>query len=309
MKFILMQSIFNKSLYGFLWLVSKLPWFIFYRVSDFCYVVVYYVIGYRKAIVTENLKEAFPEKSIAEIKTIRRKFFRFMCDMFLENIKSISISDKEIKKRFKVINTEVFDQIHQSPKSNILLAAHYASFEWSNSMGLGKPYQFVAAYKPIRNPFFNDLIVKLRSKYGAEVVASKEVLRFALRKERAEKGQRIYGLIADQSPGQIKKDTLFLPFMGREVPVFTGGEFLAQKFNMSVSYLKVTRVKRGFYEAEVMMLQEDVSSNKNFEATRAYYKIIEAQIHEKPELYLWSHKRWKYAKKSYSLILQRKYLS
>lgn len=291
-----MQSILNKLLYALLWLTSKLPWWIFYLVSDLCYFIVYYIIGYRKRVVTENLKNAFPKKSFQEIKSIRKKFFSFMCDMFLENIKSISISDKEIKRRFVVTNPEVFDTIHKSSKSNILLAAHYGSFEWSNSMGLGTPYRFVAAYKPVRNSFFNNLVVGLRSKYGAEVVASKDVLRFALRNERKEKGQRIYGLIADQSPSEIKKDTLFLPFMNREVPVFTGGEFLATKLDMSVSYLKVTRKKRGFYEAEVVMIQDDASNNTNFEATRDYYKIIEAQIHEKPELYLWSHKRWKHAK-------------
>ncbi len=219
-----------------------------------------------------------------------------MCDMFLENIKSISISDKDIKRRFVITNPEVFDAIHRSPKSNILLAAHYGSFEWSNSMGLNTPYRFVAAYKPVKNQFFNKLVVDLRSKYGAEVIPSKDVLRFAIKNERSEKGQRIYGLIADQSPRQINKDSLFLSFLGREVPVFTGGEFLAKKLDMSISYLKVTRKKRGFYEAEVVMIQEDATNNENFEATQAYYNIIEAQIREKPELYLWSHKRWKHAR-------------
>lgn len=290
-----MRIFLYKVLYFLFYTTSLLPWWLFYKISDFCFLVVYYVLGYRKEVVTDNLRQAFPEKSWKEIKVIRRKFYRFMCDMFLENIKQLTISKKEMQKRFVVTNPEVLDKMHMSPKSGIILAGHYGSFEWSNSMEIDKPYQFVAAYKPVRNAYFNDLVIKNRAKYGAEVVPSKEVLRYVIGKERKEKGQRFYGLVADQSPSDVKKDTLFLSFMGRKVPVFTGGEFLARKFDMHICYMKVGRKKRGFYEAEIVMIEEEVTEGEKFSATKKYFEILESQIKEKPELYLWSHKRWKNA--------------
>ncbi len=218
-----------------------------------------------------------------------------MCDMFLEMTKSITISNEELQKRYVLKNPEMFRHIENSGKSTVLLAAHYANYEWSNALCLYTTNQVVAAFKPIKNKYFNDLVYKLRSRLGAEVVASKEILRHAFAMERNDPGRRIYGLIADQTP-RLDKDNIYKTFLGREVPVFVGGEALAKKKKLSITYAKVDKVKRGFYEIEIVMIDEDVSDFTNFEATEKYYNIIEAQIRERPELYLWTHKRWKHAK-------------
>lgn len=288
-----MQLLVFKIIYAFLWLISILPWSIFYLLSDFVFFVMYRIVKYRKRVVTDNLKLAFPEKSYEEIKEIRKKYYRHMCDMFLEMIKSITISHKETQKRYRFKNLEALRKLETNGKSIILLAAHYANYEWGNSIELSTTHNVVGVFKPIKNPHFNEFAKSIRARFGATVIPSKKVMRYVIAKERKKDGPSLYGLVGDQSP-KPSPDNYKIPFMGPKVPVFVGGEVLAKKMDMAVCYLKVEKVKRGFYEAEVVLIQNDLSKNENFEATRTYYKMLEAQIRDKPEYYLWTHKRWKH---------------
>lgn len=281
-------------MYAFLWLISILPWTLFYLLSDFVFFVIYRIVKYRKRVVTENLKLAFPEKSYEEIKEIRKKFYAHMCDMFMEMIKSITISQKETQKRYQFKNLEALQKLESEGKSIIILAAHYANYEWGNSINLYTSHNVIGVFKPIKNQHFNEFAKSIRARFGTTVIPSKKVMRYAIQKERQKDGARLYGLIGDQSP-KPNKDNYMIPFMGPEVPVFVGGEVLAKKLKMAICYLKVEKVKRGYYEAEVVLIQDDLSQNENFEATRTYYKMLEAQIRDKPEYYLWTHKRWKHA--------------
>lgn len=292
-----MELLKFKILYAFLWLISILPWPIFYALSDVVFFLIYRVIKYRKRVVTTNLKLAFPEKSYAEIKEIRKKFYKHMCDMFLEMIKSITISHKETQKRYTFKNLDTLRRLEAENKSIILLAAHYANYEWGNSIQLTTTQNVVGVFKPIKNPHFNDFAKKIRARFGADVIPSKKVMRYVIQQERKKTKATLYGLVGDQSPKASKND-FTIPFMGREVPAFVGGEVLAKKLDMAVCYLKVEKVKRGFYEAEVVLIQDDLSNNNDFEAIRTYYKMLEDQIKQQPEYYLWTHKRWKHAEKA-----------
>ncbi len=293
-----MQLIKFKIIYFFLWAISKLPWSLFYLLSDFVYFIVYRIIKYRKNIVIDNLHLTFPEKSKEEIKTISKKFYAHMCDMFMEMLKSISISHKETQKRYKFKNLDTLRQLEKEKRSFILLAAHYANYEWGNCIELSTSHAAVGVYKPIKNAYFNEFAKKIRARFGSEVVPSKKVMRYAIEKERSKTFPRLYGLIADQSPSSSKsRENFLVSFMGQEVPAFVGGEVLAKKLDMAICYLKVEKVKRGFYEAEVVLIDDDLSNNNNFEATTTYYKMLEEQIKKKPEYYLWTHKRWKHASK------------
>jgi len=245
--------------------------------------------------VKNNLRLAFPEKSEQEIKNITKKFYSHMCDMFMEMVKSVSISKKETHKRYKFKNLEALKKLEAEGKSIILLAAHYANYEWGNSIDPITNHKVVGVFKPIKNPHFNEFAKKIRARFGSDVIPSKMIMRYAIQKERQKDGPRLYGLVGDQSP-KPSSDNYIIPFMGPEVPVFVGGEVLAKKLNMALCYLKVEKVKRGYYEAEVVLISDDLSKNENFEATRTYYKMLEAQIKNKPEYYLWTHKRWKHAK-------------
>ena len=291
-----MELLKFKIMYALLWCISILPWPIFYAISDVVFFIIYRIVKYRKRVVTANLKLAFPEKTIDEIKEIRKKFYKHMCDMFMEMIKSITISHKETQKRYKFKNLDALRKLEADNKSIILLAAHYANYEWGNSIQLTTTQNVVGVFKPIKNPHFNDFAKKIRARFGATVIPSKKVMRYTIQQERKKTGATLYGLVGDQSPSSSNND-FKIPFMGHDVPAFIGGEVLAKKLNMAVCYLKVEKVKRGYYEAEVVLIQDDLSENKEYEAIRAYYKMLEEQIRNQPEYYLWTHKRWKHANK------------
>ena len=292
-----MQSLTFWVIYPILWIISKLPWKLFYLFSDLIYIVVYHIIGYRKAVVTDNLTNAFPEKSIKEIASIRRKFYRHMCDMFLESLKSMSISDKETQKHYKFINREDFQKLEDANKSYMLIAGHHANFEWANSIDLLTKYTCVGVYKKVKNPHFDKLFKGIRGRFGAEIVPNKQISRYTvlMEKKPETRGKRMYGIVADQTP-KLSDSNYYKSFMGREVPVFVGAEVLAKKLDLNYAFLKVKKVKRGYYEAEVVIISDDITSVKDFEATETYMDLVEAQIREQPELYLWTHKRWKHSR-------------
>jgi len=292
-----MQRVIYWLIFPPLWFISILPWKVFYLLSDFVFLIIYYVIGYRKKVVTRNLKNAFPKKSKKELKTIRKKFYQHMCDMFLEMVKSITIPNDSIKKRY-AIQPEVFQKLEKSPKSYMIIAAHYANYEWSNVIDFISDKTCVGVYKKIKNPYFEKLIKKIRGRFGSEVILNTDVIKHALLKERKPetRGKRIYGLIIDQTPKSSSKNHL-VNFLGREVPAFTGAEALAKKLDLPVVYCKVTKVKRGFYEAEYVEIPHETNETSPFPITEKFYELLEEQIKERPELYLWTHKRWKHAKK------------
>ncbi len=219
-----------------------------------------------------------------------------MCDMFLEMVKSISISNETTKKHYKFIHTESLRKLEESGKSYVLLAGHYASYEWANSIDLNTSFTSVGVYKPIRNLSFDRLAKKIRGRFGADVIPNKKIMRFAVAKERKNPGGSIYGLISDQSPKLHGGKTYWSKFMGQKVPIFVGGEILAKKLDLNIAYLKVEKVKRGYYEAEVVIISDDAKSIPDFKATDTYTSLLEEQIRNRPELYLWTHKRWKHAR-------------
>jgi len=292
-----MHTLIFWLVYPILWCISKLPWKLFYVFSDIICFFVYRIVGYRKKVVNDNLTHAFPEKSEKEIKQLQGKFYRHMCDMFLETLKSISISDKEIQKHYKFINKGDFQKLEDANKSYMLIAGHHANFEWANSIGLITKYTCVGVYKKVKNPHFDKLIKGIRARFGAEVVPNKQISRHTVLKENnAEtKGKRLYGIVADQTP-KISKNNHYMSFMGREVPVFVGAELLAKKLDINYAFLKVKKVKRGYYEVEVEIISDDIASLPKYEASEKYMRMVEDQIREQPECYLWSHKRWKHAR-------------
>ncbi|WGK94403.1 MULTISPECIES: lysophospholipid acyltransferase family protein [Flavobacterium] len=289
-----MQFLIYIISFPFLWLISKLPFKLFYWFSDGIYVLIYYIIGYRKKIVRHNILIALPNLSESERLKIEKKFYRHMCDMFLEMIKTMSISTEEMKKRFKITNIEVVKEYEQKNKSIILLASHYASWEWLLSINESTSFKCIGVYKKINNPYFDKLIRNIRSKFNSELVATDKTI--ALIAENQEKGiMGMYGLASDQSP-QVHKTFHWQQFMGIEVPVHTGAEMLAKRYDLEVVFAKVKKVKRGFYEATFVPICEHPRTIPDYEITDTYLKEVEKQILEAPEYYFWTHKRWKHRK-------------
>lgn len=287
-----MQFLIYIIVYPFLWSISKLPFRLLYIVSDGFYILLYHIIGYRKKVVNNNLRLVFPDKTEKEITVIRKKFYKHLCDMFLEMAKTMTISEKELKKRFHITNPEEFKRLESLNKSVILIFGHYASWEWSIVLQNYINFKGFAVYKKLANLHFDKLVRDIRSKFNTTLISTKETISIINQTE-AKGIKSITGFLSDQSP-RLTKDVYWSTFMGINTPCFTGAERLAKKLDLSTAYLKVTKVKRGFYEAEIITLAEDSNKYKDYELTDMFLKEVEKQIHKAPEYYFWTHKRWKH---------------
>lgn len=289
-----MQFLVYIIAYPFLWLVSILPFPIFYALSDVIYFLIYHIIGYRKKTVRNNLALALPHLGEAERRVIEKKFYQHFCDMFLEMAKTMTISEEEINKRFVITNPELVTEYEQKGKSIMLLASHYASWEWLLALNKKLSFQGVGVYKKLANKYFDKLVIDIRSKYNTKLVVTRETIPLIANNQR--KGiLSMYGMASDQSP---KNDRIIHwgNFMGIDVPVHTGAEVLAKKYDLTVLFAKVEKVKRGYYQATLIPLTDDPKSIPNFEITNMFIKEVEKQIHEAPEYYFWTHKRWKHSR-------------
>lgn len=287
-----MQRQLYLLVYPIIWLISKMPLWLLYIKSDVFFVLIYYLIGYRKKVIKQNLKLAFPEKTEEERTTICKKFYKHLCDLVFETIKGLTISEKEISKRYAFENLEVIEALHQKQRSVLLMSGHYASWEWSGILNKKNDFKNYAVYKQIENPYFNDFIKKLRERFGGTLVKSKHVIPVLYRSFKKEV-LSLTLIISDQSPRPDihgHRDT----FMGVDVPVYTGTEALAKKLDFAAVYYHVEKVKRGYYSVRFIPLAEHPRTHKNFEITRLFLDQLEAQIRKQPEYYLWSHRRWKY---------------
>lgn len=288
-----MQRLVFWLVYPLLWFLSILPFKLFYLFSDFVFVVVYYLVRYRRKTVTENLQLVFPQKSSEEIKRIRKKFYRHMVDMFLEMIKSISISNEELKKRFAFTNLDEVRKLQEMNKSIIIACGHYASYEWLNAIQLhGLDYRGFGIYKKIKNKHFDKLVKDIRGRFNGTLITTTKTTKTIT--ENQQKGiLGMYAMVADQSP-KLSRSKVWTEFMGIKTPVFTGTEKLSRHLHMAVVYLHVEKVKRGHYIATFKPISYEPSKEPEFYITRKYFDELEAQIKEEPEYYLWTHKRWKH---------------
>lgn len=289
-----MQFLIYLLVYPILWLISILPFPVLYLFSDFVYFLVYYVIGYRKKTVRKNIALALPHLSEQERLIIEKKSFHHLCDMFLEMIKTMSISEKEINKRFSYTNLDVYLDLEKKEKSIALMCAHYASYEWVLSMNNHITFKGYGIYKKIANPYFDKLVKNIRAKFKAYLITTKETKTTI--EQNAKNGVLgIFGFASDQTPR--RSDTMHWDsFMGIETPIHTGAEMLAKRYDMNVIFLKVKKVKRGYYEASFEVLSDDVKSIPDYKLSENFMRKVEQQIYEAPEFYLWTHKRWKHKK-------------
>ncbi|MDT0645940.1 lipid A biosynthesis acyltransferase [Zunongwangia sp. F260] len=281
-------------IYPLLWIISILPFKLFYAVSDAVFFLVYHIIGYRKKVVAENLKLVFPEKTEEERFRIRKKFYSHMCDMFLEMIKTLSISEKELRKRFKFVNPEEIIRLQKQDKSIMMMCGHYASYEWMIALQLyGLDVIAYGIYKKIKNPYFDKLVRDIRGRFNGELISTTKAT-ITITKHESENKRAIYAMVADQSP-KLLKSKYWADFLNIKAPVFIGSEKLAREFNMAVLYLNVEKVSRGHYVANLVNITDSAAQEPAHQITRTYLDLLEKQIRKKPEYYLWTHKRWKHS--------------
>ncbi|NNT72733.1 lipid A biosynthesis acyltransferase [Flavobacterium sp. IMCC34852] len=290
-----MQLLVFLLLYPIIWFMSKMPFRVLYLISDLVYILVYYLIGYRKKIVGQNLAAALPHLSDKERKAIERKSYRHLCDMFLEMMKTMSISEGEMNKRFQFTNIEALTVMEKQGKSIAVLMAHYASYEWAISLNNFSNLTGYAIYKRVGNVYFDKLVKDIRLKFKAQLITTRETIP-TIEKNHLENRLGLYGFASDQSP-QLSKTHHWGTFLGIETPIHTGAEMLAKRFDMNVIFLKVKKVKRGYYEATLETMFDHPKEVPNYQISDEFLRRVEKQIYEAPEYYLWTHKRWKHKKK------------
>ena len=291
-----MQFIIYILVYPFLWIISILPFRLLYAFSDGLYILIFRIFGYRKKVVTSNLKLVFPEKTEKEIAAITKKFYHHLCDMMVEAIKSLTITEAEMKKRFTFTNVELLQDLENNGRSVALMCGHYGSWEWIFVLQSYIKNKGYAVYKRIENKHFDKLIKGIRAKYNSELITTKETIP-KLMKAKVHKKTFICGFVSDQSAKRWKA-LHWAEFMGHRVPMHTGAEMLAKRLDLAVVFFRVKRLKRGYYETTFETITEHPKEFKDYEITDIFFRLVEKQIYEAPEYYLWTHKRWKDKDKS-----------
>ena len=281
--------------YPVIWLLSSLPMALLYLLSDGLYLLFFYVIGYRKKVVLDNLTLAFPEKEERELLEIRKKFYRHFTDLVVESVKAFTMSKAFVSKRYAFNNPEVVNDLHKKGRSIAFVGAHQANWEWSCSMPMVVDVLCFGAYTRMGNKYFDRVIKKSRSKFGFIGYETTKTVQ-AIKSNFDNGVQGLYLLLSDQSP-QIHKTHYWSEFMGVKVPIHTGAEMLAKKFDMAVVNYSIKKIKRGRYKVDLEIITETPQQFKNYEITDQYLAIVERNIREQPEYYLWSHKRFKHKDK------------
>lgn len=277
-----------------LYLLSLLPFPVLYFFSDMAYGFLYYIMGYRKKVVMENLKIAFPEKTEAERTRIAKKFYHQFVDNFIETLKFLSLNEKGFAKRFD-FDTSGLDQAYKSGKSIQLLVMHNFNWEYANwGMARVSKYPFLAIYMPVGNKHFDRIIMNMRARFGTILIPATNFRRTYMEYV---KTQHTTGSVADQSPGDPRKAWWFY-FFGKPTAFVTGPEKGA-RLNDSVLILInfYPTERRGYYKMTSTFLTDDPQSFPEKEITRQYVRYVEKCIREHPSNYLWSHRRWKHVYK------------
>lgn len=281
---------FYYVLYGFLYVLSLLPFRALYFISDCIYPLLYYVIGYRRKVIESNLKIAFPDKTEEERTLIMKDFYRRFLDNFIETIKLLTISEKQLNKRF-VCDYTIINEIFQTGKKLQIHTAHFFNWEFADAaFSIQLPYRLLVVYMPIKNRPIDKIFFDMRSRFGATLIPatsfSTEILKYA-------NELTALALVADQNPGNPER-AYWTDFFGQMTPIVVGPEKGARINDAAVVMVSFNRIKRGYYEADIKLLTTEPRTLPRGEITRQLMQFVEETIRKHPSNYLWSHRRWKW---------------
>ncbi len=273
-------------------LFSKLPLKVLYGLSDFIFVILYFVVGYRKDVVFQNLKNSFPEKSDSELKIIRKKFYHNFCDYLVETLKSFTISSHELRVRVQHLNQDVFHEAKKENKNVILLAGHIFNWEWFNALATIIPQEkSFPVYRKVQSSFWEQKVKAIRNRFGNHALEAKEVIRHIFKN--TNDGNSVYMFVADQTP-HSSEVTYGLEFLHQKTPAFVGYDKLSTRMDLVFVYCEMKKVKRGYYQINYHRIYPEGEKFQEYEVVRKFHKMLETTINKRPDNYLWSHRRWKY---------------
>lgn len=296
-----MQGLIYYISLPFIYLLSILPFPILYRVSDGFYFILYYFIGYRKKVAMQNLRNSFPEKSEAEIKRLCKDFYHYLCDLFLESFKTLTISRSSMLKhcRLSPAAKDIFDRYHREGKSIVLVMGHYGNWEWAgNTYSLICKQKLFVVYHPVENKYFNGLIYRMRTRFGTGLIEMKDTFKDMV-KHKAMISTTAF--IADQTPPP--ESAFWTNFLNQNTPVFRGTEKIAKKLDYPIVYITIKRLKRGYYNILAEVLSEDSKNTIDGKISELHTARLEKDIREQPEIWLWTHKRWKHKRPTESKLI------
>lgn len=272
-----------------IYLVASLPFSWLYKVSDFFY---FFLIksGYRKNVVIKNLSKSFPEKTTEEIDQLYKEYYQYLCDLILETIKTLTITEKEVLERCTYTQPKWMEEYYLQGRSIIIVMGHFGNWELGGPVfSLHNNHQLNVIYRPLTNPYFEALMCKMRTGFGTKITKVNDTLRVMVSDK---KNITAIAFIADQTASPA--NAYWTEFLNQDTAVFVGYEKLAKKFNYPVVYMPIKRLKRGYYTMEPELMFDNPSETKEFEICEAFTRRLEKDIIKNPTTWLWSHKRWKH---------------
>lgn len=271
--------------------ISLLPFPLLYGVSNGLYVLFYYVLGYRKKVVMQNIRNSFPEKSEKEQVVICKKFYKHFCDLILESLKTFTISEKQVSKRVVCKNPELINRYFEQGRSVIIAGGHYNNWElFAVGVDALIKHKTIGIYKPLSNKYFDEKMRTTRSKYGLYMISTKIVKR-VFDEEINHPTATIFAI--DQSPSN-PRTCYWMKFLNQDTPVLFGAEKYAKDYNYPVLYGRINKEKRGHYSFEFFETGENPKDTTYGEITEKVTRLLENDIRTIPEYWLWSHRRWKH---------------
>ena len=285
---------------GLLWClcytIGILPRCIRYGVlSPFVAFVMRKWVRYRYDVIRNQLRDSFPEKSETEIDEICKRYYHHLAEMIIGTVSLAAMSERDRKRSTEFHLTENFHDVIEG-KNVIIMTSHYGFWEIALNLYLCTPnHHLVVAYRPLKNPLVDKLFKRLRNNPNVDVVASKNFMRHYIANRNGINGKNIVvGLISDQNCPPTK-GCCWHNFLNHDSLFFDGGEQLAAKFGMPVFYMELERVKAGVYRHKYTLIYDGKEEVKPHEITERYVRCLERTIEAKPEYWMWSHRRWKYA--------------
>jgi KDO2-lipid IV(A) lauroyltransferase len=289
-------------LYGLVYALSLLPFWLLYLISDALFLLVYHIVRYRRKIVWKNLSASFPDKSHAELKTIERQFYHWFCDYIFETFKLLSISDKKLLRHVEYRNVEEVEKFFDEGRNCSAISGHYCNWEWFCGLPpVIKRHPEAAIgfiYHPLYNKAVDRLFIDIRSAHGGVCVPKKDILR-RLVTYKKEGLCSLIGYVSDQAP-KWENMHLWVDFLHHDTPVFTGGERIMRKMNDAVFFVDIKRPRRGRYVFTFKLITAEAAKEEEFVITRRFFQMLEENICHAPAYYLWTHNRWKRGREEFN---------
>src|ERR1700690_3926283 len=277
-------------------LLSRLPWAALYAFSALLYFLAYYVVRHRRHVIREQLEKVFPTHSAAQRASIHKQFLENFCDVLVEVLKSVSMSEADMRRRMHVTNAELARQYLDAGQSIMLMTSHLGNWEWLlHGVTLQLGYPLDAAYKPLHDLWAERLMLKVRSRFGARLVPAKELLADFFRRRGA---VRAIGMNADQAPMSTDQ-RYWTTFLGQDTAFYVGAEQIARAMRLPILYAHVRRVRRSYYEVEFLPLWDGREAADGNQMTERYARACEAAVLKSPADWLWSYRRWRLKKPLY----------